>query len=341
MFYTRTNRQPSKAKIISSIPSMSDIPWAEGAEIYDIAANEAAELATLAFRNECDRGYDYFIKQKEIDWELNHPESGSYEGNMREEYPQQAYPPTPDLANVKRTAGQRAYIEKFLVHYNLGSLVPKALPEIVDMLGRLHVERDSSSKVSGLQFCKDHFNTPERMGIFRLLTLNSKSDFLEKQYKGDGRNYCALVPIIMYAQRKAKNIKYSEWNRDELKYIMHSKLAEAMLWEGEVPSREQLLADRDISLKYQSGTRVGQDRDPVTTYKLFGTRGTCYEGMPEYVGVMLSQIWCAHPNNRTKYMVLDPINWDNVPQPLVNTEVFYKQSSEPTASIHQEDNPWI
>jgi len=316
------NKKPSSGKTtLAKDVTLADIPWTEAEEIYQEAYKEAKHLATKAHHNNIDAKYKNFIKNKVEEWEMLHPEQ-SFEGDMEAEHPHPGYDNPPGLDATCRIAGQRAYIEKFVCNYALGSLVAKVLPEIVELIGTFHVTRNSEGLVSGLQFCKDHFNTPQRMGIHRLLTLNSKSDFLEKQYKGDGRYYCALVPIIMYAIRKAKNIQYSEWDRSEIKYVMHSKLAEAMLWEGNVPDNDTLLADRTVALTVQSGAKIGTVRDPVSTYRLFGTTDTCYEGMPEYVGVMLSQIWCAHPVNRHRYMVLDPINWDNVPVALVQENLL-------------------
>ncbi len=320
--------------------NLEDIPWAEAEEYYTLAANTAAELSISAHRNEQDRQYKYKIQKLKEAWELSNPEEGSYEGNLEDEHPQPAYSQPPDLVKIRRAAGQKAVIDQFIKHRNMGTFMPKVLPKLIDLIGSWHVTRNASGLVSGLQFCKDHFNTKERMGMFRVLTLNSKSDFLEKQYKGDGRHYCALVPIIMYAIRKSKNIKYSEWDRSEITYVMHSKLADAMLWEGEVPDRDTLLRDREVGLTYQSGAKAGTNRDPVSTYRLYSTTGTCYEGMPEYVQVMYSQIWCAHPSNRTKYMILDPMDWDNVPLPLVNIEVTTHTSV--TDSIPYDDsNPWL
>lgn len=36
---------------------------------------------------------------------------------------------------------------------------------------------------------------------------------------------------------------------------------------------------------------------------------------------MLTQVWVAHPSLRNEYMVLDPVNWDQMPEPLIPTEL--------------------
>lgn len=309
-------RNPSKGKILTS----DNIDWAEGADIYETSASIAEELHQQAHNNAVDIAYSRRISKKEEEYQLLNPESGEYEGNWSDEFPHPGYNRPSDMTHVRATAGQRDFISGFVEHqkYNIEAFMPK----LVEMIGSWHVTRNSEGLVSALQFCKDHFNTPERMGIFRLLTLNSKSSYLQKQYLGDNRYYSALVPVVMYAQRKAKNILYSEWDRSEIHLIVPSKLAEAMLWEGEAPSPEDCLRDRDQGLTYQSGVSIGKKRPAISTHKLYATNGTVYEGMPEYCQVMYAQIWCAHPDNRIKYMVLDPLNWDNIPVPLIAPETL-------------------
>jgi hypothetical protein len=57
---------------------------------------------------------------------------------------------------------------------------------------------------------------------------------------------------------------------------------------------------------------------------------------------MLSQIWVAHPENRTKYMVLDPLNWDRVPPPLIETDIFQKPVYEISVAVDTDnDLPWM
>lgn len=332
MYYNQ-NRKPSIGKVTSAVPSLADIDWSNAANIYSIAADEAAEMANESFRGNIDRQHKAKMLYLEDQWEQENPESGSYEGNMSDEHPSPSYGETPGIQEIRRSAGQRALSEKFLAHFNKGAFIPKVLPELINLVGSFQITRNNKGLISAIQFCRDHFVTSERQGMHRLLTLNSKSSFMDKQYTGDARNYCALVPSILYAIRKAKNIKYSEWDPEEIDMVVHSKLVDAMLWDKESPDSVERLRDREPALTFKTGTKAGTVRSPVTTHKLYGTLGTCYEGMPEYVGVMAAQIWCAHPDNRTKYMILDPLNWDAVPMPLVSMSVTL------TKPIKQNNTP--
>jgi hypothetical protein len=49
--------------------------------------------------------------------------------------------------------------------------------------------------------------------------------------------------------------------------------------------------------------------------------------LPKLVQIMVCQTWCAHPNNRTQYMVLNPLDWDNLPEPLIQTSEIVSNDS--------------
>ena len=95
-----------------------------------------------------------------------------------------------------------------------------------------------------------------------------------------------------------------------------------MLCEVPEVTREELLDIREMGLVFKTGQKAGTTRNPATTYRLTGINSTKIGGLPELAQTMLSQIWCAHPTNRTKYMVLDPHNWDQIPTPLVSEQLF-------------------
>lgn len=324
MYYVDYKKTAQKRALGKSKPGVivdtSKIDWADAKHIYKEAADTAKEMHLKAHKDAIDKAYKYRLQKKEEEYQAANPECGSYEGNWSDEFPHPGYPIPDDLAFVVNTAGERALLAKFVEHQAPALLA--SLPELVKLWGSWHVTRNSEGLVSGLQFLKDHLTSDERIGMYRFLMINSKSDFLSKQYTGDNRTYCALVPIILYAQRIAKNIKYSEWDPEELHHVVPARLAEAMLWDGETPtSKDELLFGREQGLTWASGPKLGSTRPANSTHKLYATNGTVYQGMPWYVQVMYSQIWMAHPDNRTKYMVLDPKDWDSVPLPLIEPVV--------------------
>jgi hypothetical protein len=120
-----------------------------------------------------------------------------------------------------------------------------------------------------------------------------------------------------------------------------------MLCEAPQLTREELLQIRDQGLTFQAGTKRGQTRKPETTYKLYSIQDTQIGKLPLLAQTMLTQTWCAHPVNRTKYMILDPLNWDRLPTPLVTEDIFGNSSYQPTTISLVEpkkavpDLPWL
>lgn len=187
-------------------------------------------------------------------------------------------------------------------------------------------------------------------GIYYFAQYSKRGDMLEKQYQDPQSNYCALVPLILSGLRKNKDIMYSQWDREDmLQYMVDENLYKAMLCD--VPddlTPQDLLGVRDHGMQIKSGKNTGGHRNPATTFKLYGVSGSIVGEFPWLAQVMLTQIWCAHPSNRNKYMILDPRNWDEMPEPLVSTNVF-KTYMTPTTKVDKykaydafDDNlvPW-
>ncbi len=185
-----------------------------------------------------------------------------------------------------------------------------------------------------------NFSSEWDRGLYIFLMLDSRSSYLTTQYKGEGLQFCSLVPLIPYAFRMHHKIPYSKWDRDSLKWSVNKSLADAMLHEGQY-TREDLLAARELGLVYQTGPKAGETRNPVSCFKLWSTKGGCLQGVPPLAQVMYTQIWCAHPSNRTPYMVLDPSNWDVMPPPLVSTENIFSPIKSNNVSTGGSDLPWI
>lgn len=201
-------------------------------------------------------------------------------------------------------------------------------PQLVAHISKWTYSRNSSQKLSPksllVQNCKD--NAFYR-GLYYFSMANSR--YVNRQYSKESSNYCALVPIILSAFKKYHGIKYNEWDPEELVLVINPKLYEAAMYPVENYMEEELLKMREIGLTVKTGDNLGSLKSPVTTYGLYGLPyDGSYEnakaGMgdyPQLTRMMLCQTWCAHPNNRTEYMILDPYNWDYMPDPLVSSEV--------------------
>lgn len=351
MYYKQ--RQPSAVKVITA--DWKTIPWEVANELYNDAADLAEGTAIVAYRQQ--------VAEKYPDAKLDDLQ-------------------LPNKAAIRRKAGNKAIVEVFIPRYKLGQfgiaiisqivahlatlrivtsehqediLADKDLLETVVSLGdgAMHYSEDDFQEqyaVSGLEFVKAHFKTPYMMGLYRFLMLDSRSSYIDKQYKGDARSYCALVPLILSAFKRYHNIPYSAWKKDELKYVVNPELCKAMLYD-DMPeaviredgflgapgfTKDTLLELRDLGLLWKSGPNVGTMRNSLYTHTLYGLAGTVFEDVPDLAQVMLTQIWCAHPDNRTKYMVLTPNAWDNIPASLIAPVMFIP----PVYTNTSIDSPW-
>ncbi len=328
---------------------LKTIPFQVANTIYQDAADLAAETAEAANLQE----YNEYISRLEEQYAATH--EASYEGNFSEERP---YVSVPNLPDIRRKAGQTAIIEDFIPRYKLDTLLQThVMSQIISWLTHkpIHLEEvyitksDGSRKINGVKMLEQIFDPKSEwdMGLYRFLMLDSRSCYIKSQYKGDGRLYCALVPLILYAFKMNKGIKYSEWDKDTLKHVVNKSLYDAMTCEvPEGLSRDLLLAIRDEGLVYRSGAKKGEARNALSTFKLYGIQHTEIGHLPELAQTMLTQIWCAHPHNRTKYMVLDPRNWDSIPAPLITTDIFINDNQVPaslrqTPPVKQENMPWL
>lgn len=267
-----------------------------------------------------------------------------YEGNFSDAF--SAPQLTPERRReVRAIAGQKGVLE-FVAANNIDKLWTWMMPQLIAHVASLK-PAVVEGQISGLDYLKQHFFTGDKWleGVYRFLMVDARSSYLTTQYKGEAKNFCSLVPLILYAHKLHNNIPYSMWKRDEIHLVVNSSLASAMVCEVPDGLTHELLLDiRSKGLVWKSGAKSGTPRDPQSTYKLYGVKNTEIGHLPELAQTMLAQIWCAHPSNRTKYMVLDPNNWDGIPPPLISQDIFKSPAPPPptqrTTTKYSSDLPW-
>ena len=180
------------------------------------------------------------------------------------------------------------------------------------------------------------------VGLWRVVTKLRRSSLVKSQVDPQYASYSALVPLILMGAKKYQGINYSDWNIEPSCPLIDENLCTAMLWQpGEsclhtdmLPDEicyglgsERLLELRQIGLTIKSGPRKGTQQSPTSAWCLRGMQNTEFATVPKLVATMLTQIWVAHPSLRTQYMILDPNNWDAIPEPLVNAAIFNDEVS--------------
>lgn len=334
----------SGVKVINA--DWNTVPWEECYRSYTEAANLAEATATEMRK----QSYDKYVEQCALDSTDPKP-----------------FTPIPDRAGLRRRAGNKAIVDDFIPKYKIADFGIHYMPQIVQFLANLEVvtvsgeamsahefyksriedspvtpgceEWDESTEaLSGYEFLAKHFTTDRMKGLYYFLMLDSRSSFIKQQYKGEARAYCALVPTIMFAFKLRYGIPYEAWNIKQARLVMPHELYEAATVEVPVFNNEDLLEARVKGLIWKTGEKAGQPRSPLYTHKLYGMQDTLIGKLPELTQAMLTQIWCAHPDNRTKYMILDPTNWDRVPPSIIEPTPVFNHVEASTPS--NPEMPW-
>ena len=143
--------------------------------------------------------------------------------------------------------------------------------------------------------------------------------------------YAVLTPLILAGFKRMQGVQYEAWRHSQnLGYIIEPRLYEAVALPTEtLPSlgSERLLAIRTQGLTTRSGKTAGQLKAAETTWSLTGIQDTELGHLPKLTQSMLAQIWLAHPSHRSNLMILDPQNWDRMPEPLVDHNIFNAPST--------------
>lgn len=201
---------------------------------------------------------------------------------------------------------------------------PWILEQMLAQIARWPLVKDVAGKIDGEQTVRNAVKSSElNRGIWFLATHDKRGEFVDKQ-NSLGAPYSALVPLILAAHKKYKSIDYSQWSNT--RYCLDPKL-EAATQVGEhyeacrSLGSETLLKILNHGLVVQSGPKKGELRSARSSYNIYNLKnieyGDAIDQLPHLAIVMLLQFWVAHPTVRNKYMILDPNNWDLMPEPLI------------------------
>ncbi len=234
------------------------------------------------------------------------------------------------------TIDYQALVEDFSDRYAL-SIRPWVYPQLLAEVGTWSYSR-IGDKIDSLDFlAKNCKNSPRNKGIYWFLMWDSRA--LDKQYLHT--EFCGLTPLIPSAFKKLHGINYSEW--DSPHRVINPKLMEAISVDYPAYTVDELLQFRVTGLTINSGKKVGTIKNAAVTHNLYNLPKALVDGrvgpgvLPQLTRMMLCQTWCAHPKHRNKYSILDPKDWDSMPEPLVDETPL----SDPKPSVTPElDVPW-
>jgi len=182
-----------------------------------------------------------------------------------------------------------------------------------------------------------------------LLATGARSNFFKDAPKGNQQYKSIInpmVPIILAGFKKYQGIPYASWSLEGLETLLDPDTAKLVGVTVPEISHSDLLALRNTALTDKTGPRAGIPNNPVTCTKLNHLADTALGHLPKLAKYMVLQTWACHPSNRNEYMILDPNNWDRVPEPLISKDIFLHQTPKPVSSkvvglSDSNELPWI
>jgi hypothetical protein len=216
------------------------------------------------------------------------------------------------------------------------------LPQLVANFGRWEL-KTSQGKIDPLATIKHNCSDPKQQEFWKL-TRAKRSKLVAKQISNP--KYSTLTPLILAGFKQYQGVQYSSWHGlENLNYILEPELQLATNVDYCDLGSERLLSIREQGLTQRSGAKAGQQKPAESTWSLSGIQDTEIGHLPKLTQSMLCQIWLAHPKHRDPLMILDPKNWDLMPEPIISHEVFKRP--EPIHTTLKQglpnniDLPWL
>lgn len=214
------------------------------------------------------------------------------------------------------------------------------LPQMLAYFATLKVTKTPEGLYDPKALMQNNFSGNDwALGLWKVCTKLKRSALVKTQTNPLFSEYSALTPLILAGFKKFHNIPYEMWDKDGIQYTMDESLYLAATYVPPELDRDTILNIRKQGLTYKSGNNIGTQKNPLSTWKLTGIIHTELGMAPPLATTMLSQIWVAHPSLRSRYMILDPTNWDNMPEPLLDVTVV--STAKPEVPItHSTKLPW-
>jgi hypothetical protein len=215
------------------------------------------------------------------------------------------------------------------------------LPQLVSNFGRWQVEYDPSGCIDVFKTLKHNCTDPKQQELWKLTRIK-RSLLVTKQIANP--KYSVLTPLILAGLKLYQGISYQSWHGlSNLEWILEPDLLVAVQVDYDDLGSDRLLEIRNQGLTQRSGTKAGQLKPSESTWSLTGIQDTELGHLPKLTQTMLCQNWLAHPKHRDHYMILDPKNWDNMPEPLIQYDVFKKPEAKETPVLKDtsQELPWL
>lgn len=163
----------------------------------------------------------------------------------------------------------------------------------------------------------------------------NRSKFLSKSMTKDPI-FGTFTPLVMYANKLYNDIGYGEYVREDnnwVRLVLGNKMLGDIVTVHKAPVLDikKINSLREATLVYASGAKQGQ-KAPVTLNKM-RIKMIDKVNYPVAAMFMYLQIWLANSQLRNKdAMILDPINWGNVPE-AIDAEIAIKVATKVATDV--------
>ncbi len=223
-------------------------------------------------------------------------------------------------------------LEREIEAANLHNFSTWLLPQLVAHFGRWRLY--SSGKETVVKNCVSALDKV----LYRISRVR-RSLLIKNQIKQP--EYGQYTPLILLGFKRSQGYSYEQFREyEDLKWLLEPHLLEILTPDIQWPQKNRLLAIRDQGLIYRTGKNAGTRRNPESTWQLYSIQDTELGGYPKLLQTMLCQCWLAHPKYRRETMILDPLDWDNMPEPLIEVDVVKPQLNLKTSKVATMDVPW-
>lgn len=211
-----------------------------------------------------------------------------------------------DLANLPEADFLRRVEAMNL--YNYASWM---MPQLVAVFGGWRLLGDGKTTV--LENCRTDF----QRACWRLSRLR-RSYLVKNQTQQP--DYGQFTPLLLLGFKRHQGYSYEQFRElPGLELLLEPELLSTLV-QDQLPqlNRDRILEIREQGLAYKTGPKAGTTRLAESTWQLYGIQDTELGAYPKLLQTMITQCWLAHPKHRRPGMILDPWDWDNLPQPLID-----------------------
>jgi len=221
------------------------------------------------------------------------------------------------------------------------------LPQLVAAFGGWTLAKNSRGEIDVVKTLQQNCEHNSTNTALWKLTRIPRTCLVPKQIAQ--AEYATLTPLVLAGFKRMQGVPYNAWQGlDKLEYIMEPRLLEAVNVVCPDLGSERLLEIRTQGLTQRSGIKAGQMKPAESTWSLAGIADTELGHLPKLTQTILTQIWLAHPSHRSNLMILDPQNWDRMPEPLITSNIFIKPLPQESAVLEEKPKestktllPWM